>query len=387
MTSRFLRLVLVGGGLLSLVGRSSAADSLDWPLIRGDAAMTGVSSQSLTFPLKLKWSVSLGEKAKKEGIVATPVTKDGKIYIGVQNGTFACLNPEDGKVLWKVEKKGFFEGSAAFVGDLVIAGCGDGFVYAWKAATGEEAWKFETQGEIHAGINTWKDETGKVRVLVGSYDYNLYCLDGATGAKIWNFETANYVNGASAIYENQVVFGGCDGMLYVLDVKTGTEIKKIEVGTYIGNNIAAAGGNAYLAHYGNKVEAYSFSTGAKLWEFNERDFPYYAAPAVNDQWVIAGGRDKRVHALDRANGNQKWQYRTRGDVDSSPVITADGHVLFGSNDGYFYAANLADGAETWRYEIGSAVKSAPAVANGCALVGADDGSVYCFESSAAHAPK
>lgn len=360
-----------------------AADSLDWPLIRGNPEMTGVSKQSFTFPLTLKWRAQLGDKAKKEGIVATPVTKNGKIYIGVQSGLFICLDPADGKVLWKVEnKKGGFEGSAAFAGDLVIAGCEDGFVYAWNAATGKEVWKFETQGEIHAGINTWTDEAGKVQVLIGSYDYNLYCLDALTGAKAWNFETANYVNGAAAVYDKQVVFGGCDGMLYVLDVKTGMENKKIEVGTYIGNNIAAFGGNAYIAHYGNKVEAYSFSTGTKLWEFNERDFPYYAAPAVNEQWVIAGGRDKRVHALDRTKGDQKWQFRTRGDVDSSPVITGDGHVIFGSNDGFIYAAKLADDEETWRYEIGSAVKSAPAVANGCILVGADDGAVYCFESGA-----
>jgi outer membrane protein assembly factor BamB len=286
-----------------------------------------------------------------------------------------------------VEKKGFFESTAAFAGDLVIAGCGDGFVYAWKAATGDEVWKFETEGEIHAGVNTWKDEAGNVRILIGSYDNDLYCLDAAKGTKIWAFETANYVNGASAIFDNQVVFGGCDGMLYVLDVKTGNEIKKIDVGNYIGNNIAASGGNAYLAHYGNKIEAYSFSTGAKLWEYNDRDFPYYAAPAVNDQWVVDGGRDKRLHALDRATGQQKWDFRTRGDVDSSPVITADGHVIFGSNDGFLYAVKLSDGSETWRYEIGSPIKSAPAISHGCILIGADDGAVYCFKSATVHAPK
>lgn len=382
------------GAALALAVCSScalAADTHDWTLIRGDAAMTGVSSQSFSFPLKQKWTALVGDKTKRQGIVGTAVTYGGKVYVGAQNGVFACLNEADGKILWKVEKKDqFFEGSAAFAGGLVIAGCGDGWVYAWNMGTGAEVWKFETQGEIHAGANIWTDETGKPRVLIGSYDNNLYCLDALTGAKIWNFETTNYVNGASAVYQNQVVFGGCDGMLYVLDVKTGKEIKQIEVGNYIGNNIAAADGNAYLDHYGNKVEAYSFSTGAKLWEFNERDFPYYAAPAVKDNWVIAGGRDKRVHALDRKSGQQKWQFRTRGDVDSSPVITGDGHVLFGSNDGNFYAVELESGSETWHYEIGAPVKSAPAVANGCILVGADDGVLYCFESggsNAANAPK
>ncbi len=361
----------------------SVAGAQDWPLIRGDAAMTGRAATKLEFPLKLAWSTQIGDKTKREGVTATPITHGGKVYIGAQNGRFACLDLATGKILWQVEKKGFFESTAAVTGGLVIAGCGDTSIYAWKADTGEQVWKVATDGEVHAGVNLWTNEAGKVQVLIGSYDNRLYCLDSATGAKLWDFETSNYVNGACAIYENQVVFGGCDGMLYVLDVKTGKEVKKIEVGNYIGNNIAADKGTAYVAHYGNKVTAFTFVDGKQLWEFGERDFPYYAAPAVNERWVIAGGRDKRVHALERTKGDEKWQFRTRGDVDSSPVICADTHVIFGSNDGFLYAANLADGSEAWRYEIGAPVKSAPAVAGDNILVGADDGVVYCFKSGGA----
>ena len=356
-------------------------------MIRGNAEMTGVSPSKLTFPLTLAWTSAVGDKAKKDGVVATPVTKDGKVYIGAQNGKFACLDLKTGKEIWHAEKKGFFESTAGFASDLVIAGCGDSFVYAWDAATGKEAWKFETQGEIHAGVNVWKDDKGKAHILIGSYDNNLYCLDAATGAKMWSFETTNYVNGASAIYNNQVVFGGCDGTLYVLDCATGKEATKIEVGSYMGNNIAADKGVAYVAHYGNKVQAFNFGDGKMIWEYSDRDFPYYAAPAVNADVVIAASRDKRVRCLSRDKGELKWQFRTRGDVDSSPVICGDAHVLFGSNDGFFYAAKLADGEEAWRYEIGAPVKSAPAVVGDLVLVGADDGNVYCFQSGKISAAK
>ncbi|MCE9519473.1 MAG: PQQ-binding-like beta-propeller repeat protein [Verrucomicrobia bacterium] len=355
----------------------------DWPLARGDAAMTGRSATKLVFPLTLAWSTEIGNKVKKDGVVATPITHDGKVYIGAQNGKFTCLELETGKILWQVEKKGFFEGSAAVVDGLVIAGCGDSFIYAWNITDGSEAWKFETEGEVHAGVNLWKDANGKVCALIGSYDNRLYCLDVATGKKIWGFETTNYINGAVAIYEGQVALGGCDGMLYMLDIKTGKEIKKIEINSYIGNNIAADQGAAYVAHYGNKVAAYSFADTKQLWEFGERDFPYYAAPAVSGNWVVAGSRDKRVYGIDRVKGELKWVFRTRGDVDSSPVICADTHVIFGSNDGFIYAANLADGVEAWRYEIGAPVKTAPAVAGDWVLIGSDDGSVYAFKNGQA----
>jgi outer membrane protein assembly factor BamB len=358
----------------------------DWLLSRGDAAMRGLSDTKLSFPLELAWTAEMGDKTRREGILATPVVRDNKAYVGSQSGNFACLDLTTGKEIWKVKKESFFEGSAGFAGDLVIAGCGDAFVYAFDANTGKEVWKFETEGEVHAGVNLWTGPDGKTRVLIGSYDNRLYCLDAATGTKHWDYETANYVNGAAAIFENQVVFGGCDGQLYVLDIATGNEVKKIEVGAYIGNNVAADKGIAYISHYGNRVSAFSFGDGAKLWEFGERDFPYYAAPAVTGNWVVAGGRDKRIYGLDRATGTAKWEFRTRGDVDSSPVICAETHVLAGSNDGYFYALDLSKGEEVWRYEIGADVKVAPAVAGDFILIGADDGNVYCFKNGKPAAP-
>jgi outer membrane protein assembly factor BamB len=367
--------------LASFAAAPFAAHADDWPLVRGDAAMTGRSPTKLSFPLKLAWTAEIGDKKKHEGITAAAVTRDGKAWIGAQNGRFACVELATGKILWSIQKKDFFEGSAALAGDVVIAGCGDSFVYGMNAATGAEVWKFETGGEVHAGANLWKDEKGKTFVLIGSYDNKLYCLEAATGKKVWEFETANYVNGASAIYDNQVTFGGCDGMLYVLNVKTGEEIRKIEVNSYIGNNIAADKGVAYVAHYGKRVAAFNLTDGKQLWIFNERDFEYYAAPAVNEKWVIAGCRDKRLYALDRATGDKKWSFRTRGDVDSSPVICGDAHVIFGSNDGSVYAAEITDGKEVWHYEIGAPVKAPPAVAGDYVLIGSDDGGLYCFKNA------
>ena len=357
-----------------------SAQQQEWPLVRGDAAMTGRSATKLHFPLSLAWKAEVGSPSKKEGVVAAPITHEGKLYVGAQNGRFACVELASGKILWQAEKKGFFEGSAAVADKLVIAGCGDSFVYAWDAATGKEAWKFETEGEIHAGVNLWKDKGGRTFALIGSYDNNLYCLEAATGKKVWSFETTNYVNGAAAIYDGQIVFGGCDGMLYVVDLTTGKEVKHIEVGSYIGNNIAADKGVAYVAHYGNKVAAFSFGDGKMLWQYGERDFPYYAAPALSAKWVIAGGRDKRVHGIDRATGDEKWQFRTRGDVDSSPVICAEESVIVGSNDGFFYGISLEKGTELWRYEVGAPVKSSPAVVGDSVLIGADDGMLYCFRN-------
>lgn len=364
----------------------------EWIHSRGNEAMTGLSPVELRFPLELAWQHQMMTKPKgqAEMLVSSAVVRAGKVYAGCKDGQFRCLDLKTGEKKWEAVGKGAFDGAAAFAGELVVAGCQDGFVYAWNADTGKEVWKYETDAEIHAAANVWTDpKTQEQKILIGSYDYKVYCLDaktGKTGKQVWAAETGYYINGGSAVGDGMVVFGGCDSVLHVHDVITGKEVRQIEVGSYIGNNVAIADGVIYVSHYGNRVGAYSLTDGAKIWEYGEREFEFYAAPAIWEKTVFCGGRDKRFHAIDRTTGAQRWEFRSRDRIDSSAVICAGKVALFGSDDGYLYALDVATGKEAWQYEIGAPVKTSPAVAGDYVIVGADDGVLYAFKSAAVSNP-
>ena len=358
----------------------------DWVHSRGNEAMTGLSPVELRFPLELAWEFKMQDKPKgqAEMLVGSAVVRGGKVYAGCKDGKFYALDLATGEKKWEVTAKGGFDGAASFAGDLVVAGCQDGFVYAWNAESGAEVWKYETDAEIHAASNTWTDpKTGVQKILIGSYDYNVYCLDAKTGKKEWAAETGYYINGGAAVGDGVVVFGGCDSVLHVHDVMTGEEKRQIEVGSYIGNNVAIADGVVYVSHYGSRVGAYNLEDGALVWEYGQREFEFYAGPAIWENAVFVGGRDRRFHAIDRVKGTMLWEYRCRGRIDSSAVICAGKAALFGSDDGYVYALDLKEGKELWQYEIGAAVKTSPAVAGDYVLFGADDGVMYCFKNAAA----
>ena len=362
-----------------------AAAGGEWLHSRGDLGMTGRSPTELRFPLELAWQFRMMPEAKGgEMLVASAVVRAGKVYAGCKDGKFFCLELGTGKKVWEAPAKGAFDGAAAFSGKLVIAGCQDGFVYAWDADTGKEAWKFETMAEIHAAAAVWNDpKTKKDLVVIGSYDNSIYGLDAATGKKLWSVETGNYVNGGAAIEGGVTAAGGCDELLHIVDVASGKELRQIEIGAYVGNNVALADGVAYVAHYGNRVCAFSIADRMKIWEYGERDFEYYAAPAVFEKIVLVGGRDKRFHAIDRVTGAGLWEFRARDRIDSSAVVCAGKSVIFGSDDGYLYALDLKTGKELWKYEIGAPVKASPAVAGDWVLIGADDGVLYAFKNAAA----
>jgi outer membrane protein assembly factor BamB len=360
----------------------------DWSFSRANAQMTGISPTELRLPLTLAWSFKTVEnlKGKPEMMVSSAVVRNGKVYVGNKEGKFFCLDLATGAKVWESSApKGSFEGAPGFSGDLVIAGCTDSFVYTWNATTGVPNWKFETEGEIHAAVNVWTDPATKEdRLLIGSYDNNLYSLDARTGKKLWSAETGNYINGGCAVStDGKVALGGCDAVLRVLDVATGKELRQIDVGAYIGNNVAVGGGVAYVSHYGNRVGAYSLNDGAKVWEYGEREFEFYAAPALLEKIVVVGGRDKRLHGIDRVTGKKLWEYKTRDRIDSSAVICAGKQAVVGSDDGFLYAIDIATGKETWSYQVGAPVKTSPAVAGDYIIVGADDGVIYAFKNGAA----
>ncbi len=173
------------------------------------------------------------------------------------------------------------------------------------------------------------------------------------------------------------MFGGCDALLHVISLEKGETIKEMEAGAYIAGSGALANKRFYIGHYDNEFISADLEKGAVTWKYRDRNFPYFSSPALTPDRIVFGGRDKRLHCINRADGKQIWTFATRGKVDSSPVIAKD-KIVVGSEDGRLYIVKLADGAELWNYDLGQPVTSSPAVINNLVVVGSEDGNVHAF---------
>ena len=360
-----------------------------WPVFRGSPELHGVSGEVLKPPLREAWRFKADEF-----VTATAAIGNGRVFIGSQGGFFYCLNLETGKEIWKRQLSSEFkkpknegdppelrrtsiESSACLLDDSVYVGVDDGNLYCLNTGDGSIRWKFETDGEILGGINFHR---GKERTVVvfGSYDNFAYGVDAKTGEKIWEYETGNYINGTPTIAEGRVFFGGCDGVLYQIDVLTGEEKGKLPIDTYIANSAAVDDGVAYIAHYGNQIQAFALDGEEPKWTFHERDFPYFASPTLTRDRVIVGGRGKRVYTVDRETGEKVWQFKAQRSLDSSAVVSGD-VVYIGSDDGRLYGLSLEKGAKLWEFDSGDAIKSSPAIAGGRLVISSEEGIVYAFE--------
>ena len=344
-----------------------------WPIFRGGRDLRGTADTALADSLRQIW------KSKTGGpIGSSAVIDNGLVFVGSGDHWLYAIELRTGSQVWRFQTGDTVEAPPCVVEGLVFAGSVDGTLYALEAKSGLLKWQYKTEGKIHSSVNWFyaKDGAG-LRLLVGSYDGKLHCVDGNSGEFLWSYQTDNYINGAAALTDNEAVFGGCDGLIHVMKLTDGSRQATIDSNSYIAGSAAIRDGRAYVGNYDGVFVCADIQRAKVLWQYRKEDLPIFSSPAVGEDVVVFGSRDKRVHCLRNKDGKEVWSFETRGHVDSSPVICSD-KVVVGSNDGRLYLLGLADGKELWSYQIGEPIVSSPAVVSGVVVVGCEDGYVYAF---------
>jgi len=364
-----------------LVGTNSAAKkevtpaptkTTAWPVFRGDSAGTGIAPTSLPAKLQLLWTF----EAENSFFAATAAIVDGVVYVGDADKYFYAVDLKSGRQLWSYEVEIGFLASPAVRDGRVFIGDSDGIFYCLNAETGKLLWKHETGAEINSSANFFKDS-----VLVGSQDGTLYRFLTKDGSIVWKYtiEASGGIQCSPTLGENRAFIGGCDGNLHVIDVDKGTSVATLNIGDPTLSTPAVAGDEVFLGTEGANLLGINWRQPKILWTYANprRRTSYRSSPAVTEQVVVIGGRNKLVEAIDRKTGKPSWSFATKGRVDSSPVIAGD-RVFFGSADGRLYELALATGKTNWSYDAGSGFDASPAVAEGRLVIGNEDGVLYCF---------
>lgn len=371
-----------------------------WADFRNGLELQGVAGSTLPEELELLWEVPT-----EHGTRSTAAIADGRVYIGILDGYVLCLDLRTGDEYWRYRSieaedpdefaPGFnapttLSETAVFIGDE------DGILHAIDRESGEQLWTFESLGEIVGGASLLPGD----RVMFGSHDGRLYCLAADTGEEIWEFEALGPINGTQAVGtipsadariaptattdDQQLTFvTGCDKpTLRVVDTASGEQVAEIPLGdALLIASPALVDDVLYFGTDSGEVLSLNWQQQTTNWIYSDPDDPNQinSSPAVTDDVVIVGSRDRRVHCVERETGERRWVFDTRGWVDGSPVVV--GHrVFFGSNDMNLYAVNIDDGSEAWKYQVGQRMTGSPAVAEGCLVIGAEQrgGRILCF---------
>ncbi|NIR64408.1 MAG: PQQ-binding-like beta-propeller repeat protein [candidate division Zixibacteria bacterium] len=113
------------------------AATTDWPMYRGDARRSGATPVTVPDVLTHKWENKLGGK------LTQPVAAQGTVYVADKDRQILyALDILNGSQRWHYPTGGRIDSAPTILGNMVLFGCADGYVYSLRARDGALAWRF-----------------------------------------------------------------------------------------------------------------------------------------------------------------------------------------------------------------------------------------------------
>ncbi len=394
----------------------------DWPTFRADNSSTATTAAEVPATARQAWRVTL-----PAGVMPTAPTAVGDLaFVAGSDGVVRALETDSGQPKWEAFTGGAIRLPPTIAEGRALAGSGDGWVYAWEAATGRQLWRFraapiERRIPVYGQLlSTWPAASG---VLVGSgvayvaagivnYDgTHVYALDAATGRIKWQNNATGHMDPVGrtgvSVQGQMLAF---DGRLWLAG---GNVVSPVAFDLQDGRCL-----NDPAQHVrrtvNNNVPASESPRGSELYRIGSQVFvsgkPYYAHPqfqvydgSVTNKTVVArvGVRDlawfnnaklacyartesSSPEAFARAWGKTEvagltplWTQPTQGGRalavgKNAAVVATETEVL---------AIDLRDGKPLWTQPL-----PAPPVSWGLALtrdghvlVSLENGDVVCFQ--------
>lgn len=306
----------------------------------------------------LKWKFHTGAE-----IFSRPLIHENHVYILSDNGTLYKLSKENGIPTWKFDTGGqewqrklpndetpgydSMASAAVISNGIVYVGSADGHIVAIDDHSGDEKWRFKTEGPIHS-IPAVAEEM----VFFGSYDHHFYALDAETGTLKWKFDTGQMIVSSPVYGNGKIMIGSRVADLFALNASTGEKVwSYYHWGSWVESSGSIYDGLLYIGSSDDQLlKSFDTETGELLWSANLGGSSW-TTPVVTENTVYSGtfgnanyGIDHRggFFAVDRLTGNEKWRFMWEKEEDtdiygvvSSPV-TANGKVFFGGLDGKVY---------------------------------------------------
>lgn len=365
-------------------------------MFRGDARHSGIFHTRGVDPLgDVLW------RFQTDGPVrSSPVVAGDAVYVGSTDGHLYALHRTTGEELWRADAGSPVSSTGAVADGLALFVSRDGVCHAVDAKTGVPRWEFRT-GPVHPwawGMEGWDAYVSSPvvadgLVVFGAGDGSVYALELATGQEVWRFDTEGRIRSTPAIADGIVFVGSADGFVYALGLADGserwrhaTEGASLDSGGFgfdrrsVMGSPAVVDGTVYVGSRDGFMYALDQETGERKWRVSHQVSWAMSSPSVAGDALFAGTSDGLfVHRVDVTTGEEVWRFQAGEYTWSSPALV-DSTVYIGDGGGYLRALDAGSGSERWRFRAGDGVYSSPWVADGVVYFGADDGAVYALGS-------
>lgn len=223
-----------------------------------------------------------GPAASHPGPRGTPSVAEGKLVTFGATGIVTCLDASTGKVIWKKDNAAgnvpqFFTGLSPFVEDgkciIHTGAAGKGEITALDLGTGNERWKFVTDGPSYATPSVMTMQGRKHLVVMT--EKSMLALDISDGRLLWQITATpaqRFYNSVSPVVDgNKIYYTGL-----------GTGTRAVEVSLQ---------GGKYLTR--------------ELWANNQTGSKWNT-PVLKDGSLYGFSDQRRIFCMDAGTGRTNW---------------------------------------------------------------------------------
>ncbi len=234
-------------------------------------------------------------------IVATPVLRDGQLYVATERGRILVIDAATGRFGEKplIELNDRIWGRPAVDPGLLYVAALDTQLRAVDRSSGQVRWTSDV-GTVASDIVIDDD-----LLLVASFDRGLHALDlTAEGAERW------VASGDAWFWARPLVVGD----------------------------------TIYAATVRGSVYAFNRRNGARLWSFRQDDTEIRAAPVLVDGVLLIASTGGQLYGINPVNGVARWTAELEGDrFLADPLVLESGVVLYSNDSGDLIRVTPANG--------------------------------------------
>ena len=408
-----------------LLACQSALASENWPQLQGDALRSGNAPLAvIATPLGLVGAVPL-----TDGIYASPVVANGKVFAIDGSGVVFALDAKTLKVLWKYATRGGAGNcnnvaAPAAIGKYLHVGTTAGYYYVLDQETGAVVKEIDCREPIFAA-----PVAGDDRIYFATLGAQVYAVE-ADGTVAWTWDFVKEVvkfdgnrwSGEEWLAHRKdrvtwrdhfvcsrdicligktVVIPAGGRTVFLADAGDKPQLRVVgEIPAYDGSEYPAtfgqsadAAGNVYVQWHrrdnAGRVEILKLSDDPAAAKPVQTDFVQGTQTAIHLPGLLSFAsvsiRGKDVYRV-RPEAGLGLCRHTSGQENPtvlcpapsicSPVLTRD-HAIYGGLDGKLYVVPLA-GGEPWSFAtaFGSPITAPVAIADGRLYVPCEDGYLY-----------
>jgi outer membrane protein assembly factor BamB len=227
---------------------------------------------------------------------------------------------ESGSEAWST-KVGYIEAPLAVTDGRVIALTRHGEIIALAARNGERVWRHRLPSASVAPL-----PLGDGTVLVTSFD-SVYTVRVSDGRVLLRRRAPGAVVSPWIRIGDQVIAGTGDSLLVALSVDSLRETWRVRLDAPLLVSPTARGDTVFGVTRVGSVYRVPLGSDSTLVQLRHSGWPATGTPALVDGWLLVGGADGILRAMDQHEGNEAWQMQIGRPVELAPLALGDSGFL------------------------------------------------------------